>query len=43
MDPTTALISVCLIGIGACVAWYARGWVEEQMTVAEFEADDEDE
>lgn len=42
MDATTALVSVCLLLIGGCLGWYGRGWMEEQMVTAEFEAENDD-
>lgn len=42
MDPTTAFIAICLLGIGGCIAWYVRGWIEEQTTAIEFDSEDDD-
>lgn len=42
MDTATALVTLCVLGIGMCLGWWGRGKIEDMMIEWEI-MEDEDE
>ena len=42
MDAQTVFLTLIILAIGGCLAWWARGYIEDQTTEWEIESDDDE-